>query len=601
MIYPTVIKTTRTILFSSLFLPLGFINAHAESTTLQQAITEAIETNPEVQAAWHNFLSSQANTEQASAEYGPSVDLFADYSVQFRSNYTNKHFDGASGRISLTQMLYDGNRTEYNTEAFKNNELVRYFELLSAVEKTGLDAYIAYQDVLRYRELAILAQKNYNSHKDVQEKILAGVETGFTRGADLEQINGRLALAESNLLTEKANLHDVSARYLRIIGKVPTVEMSNADLESSLLPGSFADVMGVAYEHNANFHAALRNTQAKRSTVQVERAANKPRLDLTAQYGARTYNDNGFDEDVQDGKIALEFRYNLYDHGRTSSAITGAKENVSRAQYLREKACVDMRQTLQIAYNDVQKISDQLPILTQHRDASDMVRTAFADQFAINRRTLLDLLDTEIEYFQAGRAYTNSFYDRNISVAKTLAEMGTLLSKLEITRNGLPNLADLGAEKMEIVPEMMCPLVDVPNMDIAALIPKEPSKFAAPEADNTEGNTYRLEIQFQYNSSAIDPKYSNDIAELARFMEDHPDTVVEIRGHASLEGSEVYNQWLSERRAQAVVDELINTHNIDPNRLSSVGFGETQPLIDAMTAEAHKANRRIESNIKNKE
>lgn len=577
------------------------VYANTSPTNLNSALKNAIEKNPEVQAAWHNFLAARESTNLASAEFGPSLDFFADYSVQHRSNYTNKNFDGASARLSFTQMIYDGSQTEHNTEEFKNNELVSYFELLDAVEDTALAAYIAYQDVLRYRDLAILAQKNYNSHKSVQDKILQGVETGFSRGADLEQINGRLALAESNLLTEKANLHDVSARYLRIIGQLPTINMINADLETTLLPASFSEVMTSAYEHNANFHAALRNIQAKRAGVQAERSELKPRLDLTAQYGARTYNDSGDDEDVQDGKIALEFRYNLYDHGRDDAAIKGAIEEVSRAQFLREKACIDMRQTLQIAYNDVQKISDQLPILSQHRDASDLVRTAFADQFSINRRTLLDLLDTEIEFFQSGRAHTNSVYDRNISVAKTLAEMGTLLSTLNVTREGLPSLSDLDAEKLPIHPEITCPIGEVPDLDIASLIPAPVSKFVAPAADNTEGNTYRLEINFERNSSKIDEKYFNDIGELAAFMESHPDTLVEIRGHASLEGTEKYNQWLSERRAQAVVDALTTKHNVKAERLSSIGFGETQPIIDAMTLEAHLKNRRIESNIKNAE
>ncbi|MEA1990064.1 MAG: TolC family outer membrane protein [Pseudomonadota bacterium] len=592
-------QTSRISLIYGLLLTPLVVNS---ATTVDQAVKQAIEKNPEVQASWHNFLSSKENTSQASSEYGPTLDFYADYSWQNKDYIENESFDGASAKLLFSQMLYDGSRTKNNVKLFKNDELVSYFGVLGSVEKTALEAYIAYQDVLRYRELVRLAQQNYDSHMQVYKKIVSGVETGHTRRADLEQINGRLALAKSNLLTEKANLHDVSSRYLRIIGLTPSKEMQKADLQTEILPNTFHDVMNNAYLHNPNFHAAIRNIRSKQSKVDTERSDLYPRLDLTAQYGGQTYDLQGLDNAQRDGRVALEFRYNLYNGDRTNSAIRGAKEEVSRAIYLREKACIDMRQTLQIAYNDVKKISDQLPILEQHRNASNKVRVAFNDQFSINKRTLLDLLDTEIEYFQSSRAFSNAHYDRNISVAKTLAEMGSLLSYLKVSRGDLPSLSDLGAEPMAIDPETTCPTADMPDLGMDIEEPKPvvmPNKFAAPDQNNLEGNTYRLEIKFTKNSAIIDSKYGSDIAELARFMKDNPNTLIEIRGHASLEGPEAYNQDLSERRAKAVVNELITKHKINPDRLNAIGFGETKPLINNMTWAAHKANRRIESNIKN--
>ncbi|QKI89496.1 TolC family outer membrane protein [Thiomicrorhabdus xiamenensis] len=569
---------------------------------LNDTIQYAIDKNPEVQAQWHNFLASQQDTNSAESEYRPNLDFFADYAFMYKSYTQNERYDGASAKLSLTQMLYDGHRTEKNTESFKNTELVRYFELLSSVENTALDTYTAYQDVLRYRKLTEIAQQNYQNHLDVYKKIAAGVETGATRRADLEQISGRLALAESNLLTEKANLHDVSARFLRIVGSIPSKDLANVDFDENTLPTTFDDVMNNAYQHNAAFHAAIRNIDAKRSSVERERAGFKPRLDLVGEYGAQTYDLEGNDDATQNGRLALEFRYNIYNGKRTDSQVQRALEEVSRATYLREKACVDMRQNLQISFNDVRKLNDQMPILNQHLDASDKVRVAFKDQFSIGQRTLLDLLDTEIEYFQAGRAYANAVYDRNISTAKTLAEMGLLLSTLNIVKGEMPSLADLGAEEIPVDPETTCPIAQIPDLygeveHPGPLAMPKATKFEVPAADDADGNTYRLTVNFKYNSSIIDQSYANDIAELAQFMKDHPDTKVEIQGHASLEGPDTYNQWLSERRAEAVATELVKTHQIEKSRVSSVGFGETQPIINAMTPEAHKANRRVESKI----
>ena len=66
------------------------------------------------------------------------------------------------------------------------------------------------------KERVELAKANYVEHKQINQQLTERESGGVTRRADVEQSLGRLALAESNLLTEVSNLHDVSARYLRL-------------------------------------------------------------------------------------------------------------------------------------------------------------------------------------------------------------------------------------------------------------------------------------------------------------------------------------------------------------------------------------------------
>ena len=67
-----------------------------------------------------------------------------------------------------------------------------------------------------------------------------------------------------------------------------------------------------------------------------------------------------------------------------------------------------------------------------------------------------------------------------------------------------------------------------------------------------------------------------------------------IEGHTSTEGSDTYNQDLSERRAQSVVDDLIQ-RGIDGGRISALGLGETSPLISPEDDEASRSiNRKVE-------
>lgn len=444
-----------------LYLLSCTVLAQQPTLTITDVAQKAIATNPEVQASWRAFRAAGHDVDFARGGYLPTLDVTAGYGKEWRNYSEKRDFTGGAAEVSLVQMLYDGFKTANDVQRFEDAQLVRYFELMAQAENTALSSVGAYQDVMRYRELVALAEANLASHLEVYNQIEESARAGVARRADLEQINGRLSLAEANLLTEMSNLHDVSARYLRIVGELPAFELAPVQLDNGNLPLNVREAIRLSYQGNPAFHAALRNIHAQEAAADSQKAAFHPQLNLTAKYGTRDYVDNGFDERRNDARVGLDLRYNLYQGGRDQASLRKAYEEVNQAKDLRDKACVDMRQTLQIAYNDVQKLDQQLPILNQHRLSSDRVRTAYKGQFDISQRTLLDVLDAENEYFQASRAYANATYDRGLAIARTLAAMGQLLPALEVVGDELPSLNDLGAEPIAVDAASACPDHDV--------------------------------------------------------------------------------------------------------------------------------------------
>ena len=80
------------------------------------------------------------------------------------------------------------------------------------------------------------------------------------------------------------------------------------------------------------------------------------------------------------------------------------------------------------------------------------------------------------------------------------------------------------------------------------------------------------------------------------WLKSHPDLKVEIAGHTDSKGSDAYNQKLSENRAKAVYDYIVN-HGVDSSRLSYKGYGESQPIATNDTDEGRQKNRRVELKI----
>ncbi|MEH6560951.1 MAG: OmpA family protein, partial [Marinobacter sp.] len=76
-----------------------------------------------------------------------------------------------------------------------------------------------------------------------------------------------------------------------------------------------------------------------------------------------------------------------------------------------------------------------------------------------------------------------------------------------------------------------------------------------------------------------------------------PGTVVEIAGHADNTGKASYNQFLSQRRAEAVAGRLTGPLGVDPSKVSAKGYGESEPVASNKTAAGRAENRRVEARI----
>ncbi len=105
-----------------------------------------------------------------------------------------------------------------------------------------------------------------------------------------------------------------------------------------------------------------------------------------------------------------------------------------------------------------------------------------------------------------------------------------------------------------------------------------------------------LKINFDTNSAVIKPQYNEKVEAFANYMKDNKNVKATIEAHTDSRASDAYNQKLSERRAASTVQALEDLQ-IDVSRLSSKGYGESQPIATNETAEGRAANRRVQARI----
>jgi outer membrane protein OmpA-like peptidoglycan-associated protein len=101
-------------------------------------------------------------------------------------------------------------------------------------------------------------------------------------------------------------------------------------------------------------------------------------------------------------------------------------------------------------------------------------------------------------------------------------------------------------------------------------------------------------IYFDTGSDRIRPESSPTLKEIGAMLQEHADLKLAIEGHTDNVGAAASNQALSEKRAAAVRQALIDTYHVDGARLTAKGLGQTKPAASNDTPEGRQSNRRVE-------
>lgn len=459
--------------------------------TLKEVAQQAVLNSPDVTSKWHAYRAADEEVGVGRGGYFPRIDLTAGSGREslkqppagVRNDYTRNGYV-----LSLNQMIFDGFATRNEVRRLDKAKLVRFYELLDASETVALEAGRAYLDVLRFRRLVELAKDNYVQHKATFDQIQRRTQSGVGRRVDFEQAGSRLALADINLITETANLHDVTARYQRLVGAQPGNAMTSPTQVAEAFPGQAKEALTMLFQKNPQLLAANENIEASQYEINARRAAYSPRLDFRARTD-QTNNYLGVSGNRDYNVAEVVVSWNLFNGGSDRARERQTVEKKNTALDMREKACRDTRQTLLIAYNDVLRLREQTVFAARQVTLLEKTRDAYRDQFNVGQRTLLDLLDTENELLAARRANVNTDTDLALAYLRTYAGMGNLLEVLGLQR--------LDAETPRAG--------DLAQVDSSQLCPNEPITLMLPDREELNARAATLNVGRQQLAPAARP------------------------------------------------------------------------------------------------
>ncbi len=391
-------------------MPLAFaVSLSAQALTLNEAMQQAMDSHPQIQAGINARLSTEAQMKAAQGGYLPQVDLLAGYGregtdspgTRASSGHGFKTLTRGESTLRLQQMLFDGFATQSEVGRQRATVNARAYALLGTAERVGLDVVTVYLDVLKRQAMVRLAEDNLNSHQRIYEQISLRSQRGVGRMADLDQAEARLAQARNNLITEQTNLADAEVNYFSVVGRVPDDLRQPGALDAQL-PASLQAGIEELLANNPLLRSADADVQATREQESAAKSAFYPQVNAELQ---RNFDNNldGTSGHSNEWQAMLRMRYNLYAGGSNQADLRAKAYQVNQAMDIRNDALRVLGEELGLAWNALDNARKQLPIAQQYVDYSTRVRDSYQQQFTLGERSLLDLLDSENELFAAAR------------------------------------------------------------------------------------------------------------------------------------------------------------------------------------------------------
>lgn len=339
---------------------------------------------------------------------------------------------------------------------------------------------------------------------------------------------------------------------------------------------------------------AFENAKAAEASLAETKSQRYPTFEFGARQGIYK-NTNSFDSGIDSGSygdeslVELRMKYNLYRGGSDRAAERAAHRRINQAEDLRDKACVDLRQTATIAYSDVQNLTQQVKSLYMHKSAQEKVLVAYKEQFDIGRRSLLDVLDAENESFQAERAHVNGRFDLTQAKFRTLHSMGYLLQTLSVDRKNIPSLDDLWEGDPVESATNYCTVNDSAYVRSIKLGPLS----SATDVKRVELSSDAL---FDVGSAVIREQSVGSLERFVATLKGQPVRQIMITGHTDSTGTDALNRKLSLERAMAVRTFLMQ-QGVQAERIDTQGRGSSEPIASESTVAGRAQNWRVELHI----
>jgi adhesin transport system outer membrane protein len=406
----------------------------ASALTLEQSVAQAMSNNPRLLQKYARFEAKYKDKRAVFSDYLPQVSLYAATGYEKVTQYNGREFDSELNRrelgLRVTQSLFSGFKTRDDVDRLNFEMLADKQALAAEAENVSLEIAQIYLELLRAQGIIELSQENVTDHKNILTDIQHRADKGLSSDADVAQVQARLSTSQASFLASKNNYFDLKAQYYDLVGSYPD-KLHTPSPDKNYLPKSLALAIDLAVKHHPQIKSATFDISAADKQISREKSDFWPKLDLALDINSND-NTGGFEGGNDNGRVMLTMSYDLFSGGRTRAKSEAAAWRKEEAKAIRNNTYQQVVEGTTLAWNAYKFIGEQKVFYRQNVTFATKAEAGYGKQFAIGRRSLLDVLDSKIEVFIAKKNFLQASFGQHQAGYRLINATGKLVEELRI-------------------------------------------------------------------------------------------------------------------------------------------------------------------------
>lgn len=402
--------------------------------TLQDAVSKGIVTNPQFGLIEADRDATKEELSQAKALYLPSIDFRGESGFEHsnRPGIDNEDLWRNRASLTLTQMLFDGFSTKSEVARQQHRVESTMNRTAEVAEFLGLDIVEAYLEVLRQRDLLAIARANVDDHMRIMQTIQEGAQGGTVTEGDVQQASARANNARATVSATEQSLREAEALFIQKVGDMPA-DMAFPDIPRAALPATVEDAVRTAVTSSLTLNVYESDIKVAQEEYNASGSTLYPKVDLVAN--ASIGHDLDGIEGHEDGSSVLAvMNWNLYRGGADYARQREFMYRYAKAKETRAEAARQVEKDVRDTWAGMQAAAARAKEYQDQATSNEKVVGVYLDQFNLDRRTLLDVLDAQNELFVSRSSHVNALYTEMFAVFRVLALEGQLLNTLHVPR-----------------------------------------------------------------------------------------------------------------------------------------------------------------------
>lgn len=400
--------------------------------TLADAMTKGILTNPEYGVVANDSLATREELSQAKGGYLPSVDFLGETGFEHTDTPTIENEDlwKTRGSLTLTQMLFDGWGVKSEVMRQKARVESTAGRVGEVAEFVGLDIVEAYLEVLRQRDLLAIARANVDDHLRILGTIRTGASAGTVTEGDVAQANARLAQARATTSSVQEALRNAESLFIQKVGEMPG-DMAFPEVPRESLPATVEDAVRDAMTNSPTLRILEADIDVSKAEFKAAHSSMYPQVDLEIN-GTLGSDVEGIEGTEERASALAVMRWNLYRGGADQARQREFMYRHAISKERRAQAARQVEKEMRDSWAGMIASNERAKQFLDQANANEQVVNVYMDQFTLDRRTLLDVLDAQNELFVSRSSHVNALYTEIFGVYRVLALKGDLLRTMGV-------------------------------------------------------------------------------------------------------------------------------------------------------------------------